>query len=149
MKIEQLSSLVPAAPISTEITYLVFGGQGSVYISRLEYCPAKKQVKLLSEPQGTYRGPVTLGDLLIYPPNTEILIEGYPGNEDTQLQWVTPDNVEYTPDTGNIDFQRLLREEETTILNQAMKEIYGIVDTLKGKDIPNEIIQNLLKTFEV
>lgn len=39
--------------ISTPITYLIFGGQGSVYVSKLEYCPAKKQVKLLSEPKGT------------------------------------------------------------------------------------------------
>lgn len=89
--------------ISNPITYLIFGGQGSVYISKLEYCPAKKQVKLLSEPKETYQGPITVEDLLIFPEDTEILIEGYPGDDTTPLQWETPTEVEYL--NGHIDFQ--------------------------------------------
>lgn len=99
----QLTEAFTLSSITTPITYLVFGGQGSVYVSKLEYCPAKKQVKLLSEPKETYQGPVTLGDLNIFPDDTEILIEGYPGDETTPLQWETPTEVEYLNDS--IDFQ--------------------------------------------
>lgn len=60
--------------VSKPITYLVFGGQGSVFVSKLEYCPAKKQVKLLSEPKETYQGPVIVENLVILPDDTEILI---------------------------------------------------------------------------
>ena len=81
------------SPLSNPITYLVFGGQGSLYISKLEYCPAKKQVKLLSEPKETYRGPVTVENLIIFPNDTEILIEGYPGDDTTPLEWVTPNDL--------------------------------------------------------
>lgn len=89
--------------ITTPITYLIFGGQGSLYISKFEYCPAKKQLKLLTESGKTYKGPVTLGDLNIFPDDTEILIEGYPGDDTTPLQWETPTEVEYL--NGHIDFQ--------------------------------------------
>lgn len=99
----QLTEAFTSSSITTPITYLIFGGQGSVYISKLEYCPAKKQVKLLSEPKKTYQGPVTLGDLNIFPDDTEILIEGYPGDDTTPLQWETPTEVEYL--NGHIDFQ--------------------------------------------
>ena len=111
--------------ISTPITYLIFGGQGSVYVSKLEYCPAKKQVKLLSELKKNYQGPVTVGDLMIFPKNTEILIEGYPGDEITSLQWETPDNVEF--DNGTIDFQRLLSDEEHKIPFNAREDLYVIL----------------------
>lgn len=130
--------------ISTPITYLVFGGQGSVYISKLEYCPSKKQVKLLTEPKETYQGPVTVENLLILPEDTEILIEGYPGDETTPLQWVTPDNVEYL--NGSIDFQRLLSDEDHKILSDAQEELYGIIETLKNQDIPEEEIQKVFTT---
>lgn len=99
----QLTEAFTTSSITTPITYLVFGGQGSVYVSKLEYCPAKKQVKLLSEPKETYKGPVTLKDLIIFPDDTEILIEGYPGDEVTPLQWETPNVVEH--DNNSIDFQ--------------------------------------------
>ena len=101
----QLTEAFTLSSITTPITYLIFGGQGSVYISKLEYCPAKKQVKLLTEPKETYQGPVTLGDLNIFPDDTEILIEGYPGDDTTPLQWETPDTVEY--DGNSIDFQHI------------------------------------------
>lgn len=130
--------------ISTPITYLIFGGQGSVYISKLEYCPAKKQVKLLSEHKETYKGPVTVGDLLMYPGDTEILIEGYPGDDTTPLQWETPDNVEYHD--GSIDFQRLLSDEEHKILFNAREELYVIVENLKNQDIPEEEIKKIFTT---
>lgn len=129
---------------STPITYLVFGGQGSVYISKLEYCPSKKQVKLLTEPKETYQGPVTVENLLILPEDTEILIEGYPGDETTPLQWVTPDNVEYL--NGSIDLQRLLSDEDHKILSDAQEELYGIIETLKNQDIPEEEIQKVFTT---
>ena len=131
--------------ISTPITYLIFGGQGSVYVSKLEYCPAKKQVKLLSEPKENYQGPVTVGDLLNFlPKDTEILIEGYPGDDTTPLQWETPDNVEFHNNT--IDFQRLLSEEEHKILFDAREELYGIMETLKNQDIPEEEIKKIFTT---
>lgn len=131
--------------ISNPITYLVFGGQGSVYVSKLEYCPAKKQVKLISEPKETYEGPVTVGDLLNFlPKDTEILIEGYPGDDTTPLQWVTPDNVEFND--GSIDFQRLLSDEEHKILFNAREELYGIMETLKNQDIPEEEIKKIFTT---
>lgn len=131
--------------ISTPITYLIFGGQGSVYVSKLEYCPAKKQVKLLSEPKENYQGPVTVGDLLNFlPKDTEILIEGYPGDDTTPLQWETPDNVEFYNNT--IDFQRLLSEEEHKILFDAREELYGIMETLKNQDIPEEEIKKIFTT---
>lgn len=129
---------------STPITYLVFGGQGSVFVSKLEYCPSKKQVKLLTEPKETYQGPVTVENLLILPEDTEILIEGYPGDETTPLQWVTPDNVEYL--NGSIDFQRLLSDEDHKILSDAQEELYGIIETLKNQDIPEEEIQKVFTT---
>lgn len=130
--------------ISNPITYLIFGGQGSVYVSKLEYCPSKKQVKLLTEPKETYQGPVTVENLLILPEDTEILIEGYPGDETTPLQWVTPDNVEYL--NGSIDFQRLLSDEDHKILSDAQEELYGIIETLKNQDIPEEEIQKVFTT---
>lgn len=99
----QLTEAFTLSSITTPITYLVFGGQGSLYISKLEYCPAKKQLKLLTESGKTYQGPVTLGDLNIFPDDTEILIEGYPGDDTTSLQWETPTEVEYL--NGHIDFQ--------------------------------------------
>lgn len=130
--------------LSTPITYLVFGGQGSVYVSKLEYCPAKKQVKLLSEPKESYQGPVTVENLFIYPEDTEILIEGYPGDDTTPLQWVTPDNVEFHE--GSIDFQRLLSDEEHKILFDAREELYGIMETLRNQDIPEEEIKKIFTT---
>ena len=123
---------------SNPITYLIFGGQGSVYVSKLEYCPAKKQVKLLSEPKETYQGPVTVGNLMIIPNDTEILIEGYQGDDTTPLQWETPDNVEYHD--GSIDFQRLLDDNQTEILNDAFDKLHGILETLKDEDVPDEYI---------
>lgn len=130
--------------ISTPITYLVFGGQGSVFVSKLEYCPSKKQVKLLTEPKETYQGPVTVENLLILPEDTEILIEGYPGDETIPLQWVTPDNVEYLEDS--LDFQRLLSDEDLKILSDAQKELCGIIETLKNNDIPEKEIQKVFTT---
>ena len=131
--------------VSNPITYLIFGGQGSVYVSKLEYCPARKQVKLLSEPKGTYQGPVTVENLMILPEDTEILIEGYPGDDTTPLQWETPDNVEYHE--GSIDFQRLLSDEEHKILFDAREELYGIMETLKNHDIPEEEIKKIFTTI--
>ena len=130
--------------ISNPITYLIFGGQGSVYVSKLEYCPSKKQVKLLSEPQETYQGPVTVNDLLILPDDTEILIEGYPGDDTTPLQWETPDNVEFYD--GTIDFQRLLSDEEHKALFDAKEELYTIMEKLKNNDIPEEEIKKIFTT---
>ena len=130
--------------ITTPITYLIFGGQGSVYISKLEYCPAKKQVKLLTEPKETYQGPVTVEDLLIFPEDTEILIEGYPGDDTTPLQWETPDKVEYLD--GSIDFQRLLSEEEHKALFDAQEELYIIMENLKNQDISEEEIKKIFTT---
>ena len=130
--------------ISNPITYLIFGGQGSVYVSKLEYCPSKKQVKLLSEPKETYQGPVTVNDLLILPDDTEILIEGYPGDDTTPLQWETPDNVEFY--NGTIDFQRLLSDEEHKALFYAQEELYVIMEKLKNKDIPEEEIKKIFTT---
>lgn len=130
--------------ISNPITYLIFGGQGSVYVSKLEYCPSKKQVKLLSEPKETYQGPVTVNDLLILPDDTEILIEGYPGDDTTPLQWETPDNVEFYD--GTIDFQRLLSDEEHQALFDAQEELYTIMEKLKNENIPEEEIKKIFTT---
>ena len=126
------------------ITYLVFGGQGSVFVSKLEYCPARKQVKLLSEPKETYQGPVTVENLVILPDDTEILIEGYPGDDTTPLQWETPDNVEFHD--GTIDFQRLLSDEEHKVLFDAQEELYAIMENLKNRDIPAEEIKKIFTT---
>lgn len=130
--------------ISNPITYLIFGGQGSVYVSKLEYCPAKKQVKLLSEPKEDYQGPVTVENLIILPDDTEILIEGYPGDDTTPLQWETPDNVEFHD--GTIDFQRLLSDEEHKVLFDAQEELYAIMENLKNRDIPAEEIKKIFTT---
>lgn len=129
--------------LSSPITYLIFGGQGSVYVSKLEYCPAKKQVKLLSEPKETYQGPVTEGNLMILPEDTEILIEGYPGDDTTPLQWETPDNVEFH--NGTIDFQRLLSDEEHKTIFDAREELYAIMENLKNQDIPDEEIKKIFQ----
>jgi len=146
MTIEQfkLTEAFNISLISNPITYLVFGGQGSVYVSKLEYCPSRKQVKLLSEPNETYQGPVTVNNLLILPDDTEILIEGYPGDDTTPLQWETPDNVEFND--GTIDFQRLLSDEEHKILFDAREELYAIMENLKNKDIPEEEIRKIFTT---
>ena len=130
--------------VSNPITYLIFGGQGSVYVSKLEYCPARKQVKLLSEPKETYQGPVTVENLIILPDDTEILIEGYPGDDTTPLQWETPDNVEFHD--GTIDFQRLLSDEEHKALFDAREELYVIMENLKNQDIPEEEIKKIFTT---
>lgn len=132
--------------ISSPITYLVFGGQGSVYVSKLEYYPAKKQVKLLSEPKKDFQGPVTVENLIILPDDTEILIEGYPGDDTTPLQWVTPDHIECHHIDGSLDFQRLLSDEEHKILFDAQEELYVIMETLKNKDIPEEEIKKIFRT---
>ena len=146
MTIEQfkLTEAFTKSLISNPITYLIFGGQGSVYVSKLEYCPSRKQVKLLSEPKETYQGPVTVNNLLILPDDTEILIEGYPGDDTTPLQWETPDNVEYLD--GSIDFQRLLSDEEHKALFDAREELYSIMENLKNKDIPEEEIKKIFTT---
>lgn len=129
--------------ISTPITYLIFGGQGSVNVSKLEYCPARKQVKLLSEPKETYQGPVTVRNLTILPNDTEILIEGYPGDDTTPLQWETPDNVEFHE--GSIDFQRLLDDNQTQILFKAREELYVIMENLRNQDVPDEYITKIFQ----
>lgn len=146
MTIEQfkLTEAFTKSLISNPITYLIFGGQGSVYVSKLEYCPSKKQVKLLSEPKETYQGPVTVNDLLILPDDTEILIEGYPGDDTTPLQWETPDNVEFY--NGTIDFQRLLSDEEHKALFYAQEELYVIMEKLKNENIPEEEIKKIFTT---
>lgn len=146
MTIEQfkLTEAFTNSLISNPITYLIFGGQGSVYVSKLEYCPSKKQVKLLSEPQETYQGPVTVDNLLILPDDTEILIEGYPGDDTTPLQWETPDNVEFY--NGTIDFQRLLSDEEHKALFDAQEELYTIMEKLKNENIPEEEIKKIFTT---
>ena len=146
MTIEQfkLTEAFTKSFISNPITYLIFGGQGSVYVSKLEYCPSRKQVKLLSEPKETYQGPVTVNNLLILPDDTEILIEGYPGDDTTPLQWETPDNVEYL--NGSIDFQRLLSDEEHKALFDAREELYGIMEDLKNNNIPEEEIKKIFTT---
>ena len=146
MTIEQfkLTEAFTKSLISNPITYLIFGGQGSVYVSKLEYCPSRKQVKLLSEPKETYQGPVTVNNLLILPDDTEILIEGYPGDDTTPLQWETPDNVEFYD--GTIDFQRLLSDEEHKALFDAREELYSIMEELKNKDIPEEEIKKIFTT---
>lgn len=146
MTIEQfkLTEAFTKSLISTPITSLAFGGQGSVYVSKLEYCPSKKQVKLLSEPQETYQGPVTVNDLLILSDDTEILIEGYPGDDTTPLQWETPDNVEFY--NGTIDFQRLLSDEEHKALFDAQEELYTIMEKLKNENIPEEEIKKIFTT---
>lgn len=146
MTIEQfkLTEAFTKSLISNPITYLIFGGQGSVYVSKLEYCPSKKQVKLLSEPKETYQGPVTVDNLLILPDDTEILIEGYPGDDTTPLQWETPDNVEFY--NGTIDFQRLLSDEEHKALFDAQEELYTIMEKLKNENIPEEEIKKIFTT---
>lgn len=146
MTIEQfkLTEAFTKSLISNPITYLIFGGQGSVYVSKLEYCPSKKQVKLLSEPKETYQGPVTVNNLLILPDDTEILIEGYPGDDTTPLQWETPDNVEFYD--GTIDFQRLLSDEEHKALFDAQEELYTIMEKLKNENIPEEEIKKIFTT---
>lgn len=147
MTIQQFIKEVEAhkIPISTPITSLVFGGQGSVYISKLEYCPSKKQVKLISEPQETYQGPVTVENLITtIQYDTEILIEGYPGDDTTPLQWETPDNVEFY--NGTIDFQRLLSDEEHKALFDAQEELYTIMEKLKNENIPEEEIKKIFTT---
>lgn len=147
MTIEQfkLTEAFTKSLISNPITYLIFGGQGSVYVSKLEYCPSKKQVKLISEPKETYQGPVTVNDLLILPDDTEILIEGYPGDDTTPLQWETPDNVEFYD--GTIDFQRLLSDEEHKALFDAQEELYTIMEKLKNENIPEEEIKKIFTTI--
>ena len=132
--------------LSNSISYLVFGGQCSLYVSKLEYCPVKKQVKLLSEPKETYQGPVTVENLLIFPDDTEILIEGYPGDDTTPLEWVTPDNVECPGGSFSLDFQRLLSDEEHKILSDAQEELYGIMETLRNTDIPDDEIKKIFTT---
>lgn len=146
MTIEQfkLTEAFTNSLTSNPITYLIFGGQGSVYVSKLEYCPSKKQVKLLSEPKETYQGPVTVDNLLILPDDTEILIEGYPGDDTTPLQWETPDNVEFY--NGTIDFQRLLSDEEHKALFYAQEELYVIMEKLKNENIPEEEIKKIFTT---
>lgn len=146
MTIEQfrLTEAFTKSFVSNPITYLIFGGQGSVYVSKLEYCPARKQVKLLSEPKETYQGPVTVGNIMILPEDTEILIEGYPGDDTTPLQWETPDNVEFYD--GTIDFQRLLSVKEHKILFNAREELYSIMEDLKNQNIPEEEIKKIFTT---
>lgn len=128
--------------VSTPITYLIFGGQGSVDVSKLEYCPAKKQVKLLSVPKGD-GSEVTVGDLMIFPDDTEILIEGYPGDDTTPLEWETPDNVEFYE--GYIDFQRLLDDNQTQILFKAREELYVIMENLRNQDVPDKYITKIFQ----
>lgn len=134
-----------ASLLSTKVSYLIFGGQGSLFIRSLEYCPGKKQLKLVDGCSNNSEAePVTVGDILIFPKDTEILIEGYPGDDTTPLQWETPDNVEYLNNT--IDFQRFLSDEEHKILFDAREELYGIMETLKNKDIPDEEIKKIFTT---
>lgn len=147
MTIQQFIKEVEAhkIQISTPITSLAFGGQGSVYVSKLEYCPSKKQVKLLSEESNeTYQGPVTVDNLLILPYDTEILIEGYPGDDTTPLQWETPDHIEYLD--GYLDFQKLLSDEDHKILFDAQEELYTLMEKLKNENIPEEEIKKIFTT---
>lgn len=147
MTIQQFIQEVEAhkIQISTPITSLTFGGQGSVYVSKLEYCPSKKQVKLLSEESNeTYQGPVTVNNLLILPDDTEILIEGYPGDDTTPLQWETPDHIEYLD--GYLDFQKLLSDEDHKILFDAQEELYTLMEKLKNENIPEEEIKKIFTT---
>lgn len=151
MTIKELKNLVIGkVTLSTRLSYLIFGGQGSLYISKLEYCPSKKQLKLMDETKETFKDPALYKDLLIFPEDTEILIEGYPGDENTPLQWETPDNIDICDNC--LDFQRLLSDEEHQIISDAEKELQGIVNTLKDQDIPEyhikEMFEKITKKIE-
>lgn len=130
----------PSVKANAKISYLVFGGQGSVFVSKFEYYPAKKQVKLLSRLSTTS---ATVSDLLLFPDDTEILIEGYPGDDITPLEWVTPDEVEFI--NGTVDFQRLLTDEQHKMIHDAREELYVIMENLKNQDVPEEYITKIFQ----
>lgn len=122
------------------LTSLVFGGQGSVYISIAEYCPAKKQIKLKSELKETYKGPMCLTDLFLFPKDTEILIEG-----ETELDWVTPDWIEFNENSLEWDFQHILDDNQKEIIEKYQKEIHTLVENMESDDIPDFVIKRIIQ----
>ena len=145
-------------PTNAMLTYLVFGGQASVYITSLEYIPTKGQLKLKS---GTINKPskspkkqktvkfntVRFSDLFIYPEDTEILIEGYPGDTpENGPEWETPQNIEFNENEHTLDFQRLLTDDEMNLLEEQMKLFDStILSTLRNVDIPKEIVTKAIE----
>lgn len=76
------------------VTYTVFGGQADIYIGKIEYLPSDQAIRLL--PSRSKR--IHLRDLLIFPDQTRILIEGYEGFEPATL-------LETQENTTNFYFQ--------------------------------------------
>lgn len=117
------------------ITYLIFGGQGSVYVHFLEWSPSQKQVKLISKPiKGTHT-PVRLRDLYKLPDNTEILIEGYPGDDDHPTEWISPNYID-TSDKGSIDFQF---DSTIDLMDKSKKNLHQIKEELQEQLTDKEI----------
>lgn len=110
MTIKELKQHMVGVPNYMRVTYLVFGGQGSVYVSILEWNYGKHQLKLKSEPKETFKAAVMLRNLYIFPDDTEILIEGYPGdNEGDEPEWYSPNRIEIDITDKSID---LINEPE-------------------------------------
>lgn len=127
--------------LSTKVSYLIFGGQGSLFIRSLEYCPSKKQLKLIDGcSKESEAEPVTIGDLLMFPKDTEILIEGYPGDDNSSPEWETPDHVDFYKETNTLDFSKLLSDDQIKALHDAREELYVIMENLRNQDIPVEEI---------
>ena len=136
--------------LTTGLSYLVFGGQGSVLVSSIEYFPAKNEVRLHSEKKDTFKGPARFQDLLKLPDNTIILIEGYPGDDTHPMEWVTPNEVEVN--TQNIDFSHYDPEAEydddqKKIIHNAKEELYLIREELMRKDFDDREIKQIMTQF--
>lgn len=136
--------------LTTELSYLVFGGQGSVLVSSIEYFPAKNEVRLHSEKKDTFKGPARFQDLLKLPDNTVILIEGYPGDDTHPMEWVTPNGVDIN--TQNMDFYHDDPEEEyddnqKEIIHNAKEELYLIREELMRKGFDDREIKQIMTQF--
>ena len=94
-----------------DITYLIFGGQGSLYINKLDYDPENKTVKLLDGRHTENKVPIKMSELFKLPEYTEIIIEGTEGFG-PEWEWYSPNDIDIDHDQKYVEFSHYTPEDE-------------------------------------
>ena len=93
-----------------DILYLIFGGQDSLYIEKLDYDPENRTVKLLDGHHTENRNHIKMSELLQLPDYTEILIEGWEG--EPGWEWYSPNDIDIDHDQKYVEFSHYTPEDE-------------------------------------
>lgn len=102
---ELRAKIIAANAEKLPITYTVFGGQGNVYANIAFYNLTQKTLKITFDPKYPKDQRITFWSLnaRYLPLDAEVLIEGYPGDEDGKQEWVTPTHAEIENECLNLE----------------------------------------------